>query len=668
MDLAALDWFMVIIFWLFFAIFLATLAPAITVGDAGEFVAVANILGIAHPPGYPLFSLLGKVAIILIPFGNLAYRLNVLSAALGVLAAVVMLWQSRKYFSDDLAALISSLGIFSYIGWRVCIQTEVFSLLLLLAVTLFWLNTIDDWRIAYLEMFLFGLAMTNHQLIAFVYLPLLIYRLYQARLAKRLKEYIFSGLFFFVLGFSLYLFLLIRSQKSPVLNWTGAENFYKLWRIITRADYGSLALTVGEKLPYNFYHLVTQFWRFLLAFKKQVTLFGAVVGLVGLFFPGRTLSKKIGLIILLTGPLFFWLANLPFNPEADGVLERFLVIPAFFLFLGVGALVKKLTSFWLKGLSLLLFGLLLGWRLPELNWRNNFLAADYGRNVLKTVEPGGVMFIDGGDDTFYSVAWWQLAENYRRDVEVHDRGGLVFPNIYGADFRWLSRSEKEVRRLAKEQAMARSRPIYYFTFRADIWPQTTLANSGFAYYFSRTIRPDAYPLYYRRNIYDFDFADYRSQALVPIYDYFEPAVISDLKNISVTLRKHQMVEWYRKNLYLLLSQRAYNFYQMKNYSAARNIYDFLIEHWAAEPVQVDALLNAGVCAEKMNEREAARRYYQKAVAISPDNPRIYYNLAVLDWGRDWSAVVENLRRARTLSPDDRQIANYLQLAEEKLRK
>ena len=40
-----------------FAVFVATLCPTIWFGDGPELIAAADCLGVAHPPGYPLFTL-----------------------------------------------------------------------------------------------------------------------------------------------------------------------------------------------------------------------------------------------------------------------------------------------------------------------------------------------------------------------------------------------------------------------------------------------------------------------------------------------------------------------------------------------------------------------------------------------------------------------------------
>ena len=67
-----------------FALYLRTLAPSVLWGDSGEFQFVPYVLGIAHPPGYPLYTLLGKLFASL-PFGTVAYRLNSMSAVFAAL-------------------------------------------------------------------------------------------------------------------------------------------------------------------------------------------------------------------------------------------------------------------------------------------------------------------------------------------------------------------------------------------------------------------------------------------------------------------------------------------------------------------------------------------------------------------------------------------------------
>jgi hypothetical protein len=69
------------------AIYVATAAPDVLPADAGEFQLAAARLGVAHPPGFPLYTMVGHVFIRLIPWSTAAFRLNLLS---GVLAAATL--------------------------------------------------------------------------------------------------------------------------------------------------------------------------------------------------------------------------------------------------------------------------------------------------------------------------------------------------------------------------------------------------------------------------------------------------------------------------------------------------------------------------------------------------------------------------------------------------
>src|SRR5579859_4626763 len=60
-------------------LYLATCSPTINFLDSGELTTVAWTLGIAHPPGYPLYTLISS-AFIQLPLGPPAWRMNLLSA------------------------------------------------------------------------------------------------------------------------------------------------------------------------------------------------------------------------------------------------------------------------------------------------------------------------------------------------------------------------------------------------------------------------------------------------------------------------------------------------------------------------------------------------------------------------------------------------------------
>src|SRR5438552_3679889 len=76
------------------ALYVLTLAPSVMPGDYAEFQMASAVLGVPHPTGYPLYTLLGKL-FTLLPFGDVAYRVNLSSAvymagATGVLYALAL--------------------------------------------------------------------------------------------------------------------------------------------------------------------------------------------------------------------------------------------------------------------------------------------------------------------------------------------------------------------------------------------------------------------------------------------------------------------------------------------------------------------------------------------------------------------------------------------------
>ena len=80
-----------------------TLAPTVASWDTAEFQTVGPVLGTAHPTGYPSYVILGWIASVLFqPFGEPAFRMNLLQAVLaavaaGALTVIVGLLTGRRY-------------------------------------------------------------------------------------------------------------------------------------------------------------------------------------------------------------------------------------------------------------------------------------------------------------------------------------------------------------------------------------------------------------------------------------------------------------------------------------------------------------------------------------------------------------------------------------------
>ncbi|MBI5050254.1 MAG: DUF2723 domain-containing protein, partial [Nitrospirae bacterium] len=99
-----------LLFPLFFSlIIIFSLSPSVYVGDSGIFAATSYSLGSAHPPGYPLCILLGNLLTYL-PFGNIALKVNLISALFGALTVLLaydaVLYITKNYVISIFAPLI----------------------------------------------------------------------------------------------------------------------------------------------------------------------------------------------------------------------------------------------------------------------------------------------------------------------------------------------------------------------------------------------------------------------------------------------------------------------------------------------------------------------------------------------------------------------------------
>ncbi len=173
-----------------------TLAPTVTFWDAGEFIATAKILGIPHPPGTPLFTLLANVWAKLVPLGEYAFRTNLMTATFSAAGAalmfllVVQVLRGRPadaagrdpafVYGGALAAAIVSAFVFTV--WQNSNETEVYMVAAFSIAATAWLAWL--WRdnrgkpraphILLLIVFFAAISLGNH-LLALLVGPALIW-------------------------------------------------------------------------------------------------------------------------------------------------------------------------------------------------------------------------------------------------------------------------------------------------------------------------------------------------------------------------------------------------------------------------------------------------------------------------------------------------------------
>ncbi|MEO5818314.1 MAG: DUF2723 domain-containing protein [Gemmatimonadaceae bacterium] len=162
-----------------FALYVATLAPTTAMWDASEYITAAYTLGIPHPPGNPLFVLLGRVASLL-PFGSVAVRVNLLAALCSAISAgiwflvaerVLAAWSPLRWTRILAAVTAAVLSATVFTVWNQSVVNEkVYTVSLAFFAIVSWLTVLwcDDPdgtfadRLLVIIAYLIGLGYTNH--------------------------------------------------------------------------------------------------------------------------------------------------------------------------------------------------------------------------------------------------------------------------------------------------------------------------------------------------------------------------------------------------------------------------------------------------------------------------------------------------------------------------
>ena len=108
--------------------------------DSLEFQVVLPTLGIAHPSGYPLYTLLGKLVTVLIPFRDPAGRANLLSALAAAVAIAILYLVAKRFAGSRPAAAVATAAFaISPAWWSQATLAEVYALHGLLMILFIYL-------------------------------------------------------------------------------------------------------------------------------------------------------------------------------------------------------------------------------------------------------------------------------------------------------------------------------------------------------------------------------------------------------------------------------------------------------------------------------------------------------------------------------------------------
>jgi transmembrane protein TMEM260 (protein O-mannosyltransferase) len=206
------------------------LMPGVGFWDTAEFQTVPPILGTAHPTGYPTYVILGWFAsALLTPFGEAAFRMNLLSAILVGLAAGLTVDLVRRLIGSTVIATAAGLGLAATpVVWAIGTHADPHALHLLFVVAILWLlvrwdqvrladpSHGDRWLVAAAAVT--GLSAGNHSLTLLLGVPIGLYVLaVEPQILRRRGLVARSVAAFVVAGALVYLELPLRGGLIPEL-------------------------------------------------------------------------------------------------------------------------------------------------------------------------------------------------------------------------------------------------------------------------------------------------------------------------------------------------------------------------------------------------------------------------------------------------------------------
>ncbi len=389
-----------------FYAYLKTSCSSVYPDDSGETATLAWTLSIGHPPGYPLHTLAARI-FSLLPLGDPALRINLFAALLAALTAPMLFLAGGR-------SLIAVVGFgVGAVLWHnagvakgsVYMLNNLATLACLLAASarrerMFWM--------------LLGLGLAHHYMSQLVMLPayaLLLVRGRDWRGALRRAWWVLPGL-------SLYLFLPLRAQHDPPINWNNIRSLEDFLFYFSRAQYAGSEFTRGLAISARQAgHGLLQLWR-----EGHGVL--SVLALAGLWLAWR--GRERGLAALAAGiaaPLAAVAFYLNLSADRLDIMQPYL-FPAYLC----QALLAGRAAAWLlpkikaaaprAGLALGLGAafLFMGGREWKAADKSDYhYALDNARNVLQSLPPGSALFA-AGDAIIFPIWYLQQVKAERRDV------------------------------------------------------------------------------------------------------------------------------------------------------------------------------------------------------------------------------------------------------------
>lgn len=445
-----------------------TLAPSLVQIDSGELATAQLTLGIAHPTGYPLFTMFGYL------FGKLPlgmrpiYQMNFL-AALWCTGAVMLFVHTSIMIFEFLPAFVKKSGnttnkkakkkakaapvktepaeetthplvpYFASVAgglilglsktfWFQSTSVEVYSMQTCMFMFIIWstlfayFHSMNDAGKGFRYWFIMALALacgfSTHMTTLFT-IPAIAYLFFSVYGFKvdTLKKIGLLLLAFFPILALIYLYLPLRAAQNPVVNWGNPVDMERFMRLVSGNQYSSWLFSSFDSAKKQLMYFATN-----LPFEFNASAVFVVIGVFYFFIRAKQLAIFFTILALFT---LAYAVNYNIN-DIDSYFLLIYIALAFFSVFGIKLIFKllhdKKFEYGLAFSAILIFlGIQVYFTIDKVDQHDNYIFEDYTRAAIMNADKDAVIFSYQWDNFVSPSYYLQHIENVRPDVTVIDK-------------------------------------------------------------------------------------------------------------------------------------------------------------------------------------------------------------------------------------------------------
>lgn len=428
-----------------FALYAATSPRTVALEDDGLFILSSYFLGVEHPPGYPLFTLLGKLFTYL-PVGSVAYRVHLVSALFGALTCGALWLCARSLLAGRLPAYLAAAALgLSPVFWSQALIAEVYTLNTFFLALLIYLAlqacppqgteaTRDQRRRLLLPgmALLFGLSLSNHYPLMLLAAPAFAVVLWPRRMEilKRLPLLVLLC----VLGLLPYAWLVLRSRMGLPISFYGPlETPFEIWFFLSRSGYAHIDQSASAGWLDRLKFFQFQAIQLLVQFAVAGTLVAAAGFAVQWRAWGRRVAAFFTVAFVMATVVLLLLLDFDYTSRSKHVFHVY-PLPAYVvcaLWVGLGFAWAR-ERWRLRPAGSLAAGAALAALILAVGLRQNLLsgydwAARYAKTTLQML-PQNAVVLTGGEADLAPLAYFHIVEGWRPDITLFNSQGLILGN------------------------------------------------------------------------------------------------------------------------------------------------------------------------------------------------------------------------------------------------